>query len=352
MVDLSSNDYLGFARDPEFEEEVRQFLDEQGSIRTGSTGSRLLTGNSPLHLNVEESLARLYEAETALLFNSGYDANLGLLGSVPQRGDLVLYDSLVHASIRDGLQLSKARNVRFDHLSMDDLDRKFRINSNAGGQCYVVTESVFSMDGDSPDLLALAEWCEQNNCLLIVDEAHAVGVFGEQGRGLIPNLDLCHKVFARVVTFGKALGCHGAAVLAGDDLREYLVNFARSLIYTTSLPAHTLAAILVGHRRLLTSPRIALLKERRLEFVELIEKYGLSGKFLPSNSAIHACVVPGNSEARSLSHELAEAGFDVRPVLAPTVSEGSERLRFCIHAYNTTDEFETVMQLLTKYLLE
>ena len=312
----------------------------------------MLTGNSPLHQKVEESLASLYEAETALLFNSGYDANLGLLGSVPQRGDLVLYDSLVHASIRDGLQLSKARSIRFDHLSMDDLDRKYQNNYHADGQCYVVTESVFSMDGDSPDLLALVEWCEQNKCLLIVDEAHAVGVFGEQGRGLIPNLDLCQKVFARVVTFGKALGCHGAAVLASEDLREYLVNFARSLIYTTSLPAHTLATILVGHRRLLTSPRIALLKERREEFVELIEKYGLTEKFLPSNSAIHACVVPGNSWVRSLSHELAEAGFDVRPVLAPTVSEGSERLRFCIHAYNSTDEFESVMQLLTKYLLE
>jgi 8-amino-7-oxononanoate synthase len=231
MVDFCSNDYLGLAK---------QLSTEHDHWAMGSTGSRLLAGNYELIENVEEKIAQFHQSETALIFNSGYDANVGLLSSVPQRGDIVIYDSLAHASIRDGIRLSFAQSFSFAHNDMDDLARRLQ---SASGNIFVVTESVFSMDGDMCPLIRLVELCEKYSAHLIIDEAHATGVVGYNGEGLVQELQVQDRIFARVHTFGKACGCHGAAVLGSQQLRDFLINFARSFIYTTALSPHAVAVI-------------------------------------------------------------------------------------------------------------
>src|SRR5690606_26004002 len=181
-----------------------------------STGSRLLSGNFELYEKAENFLAEFHNSEAGLIFNSGYDANLGFFSSVPQKGDVVFYDEYIHASIRDGLQLSRAKSFKFRHNDIEDLQKgiiRFRESDrNNFADIYVVTESVFSMDGDIPDLENLSAFTDENNCFLVIDEAHSVGIFGVKGEGLVQHFGLEEKVFARIVTFGKAMGVHGAAI--------------------------------------------------------------------------------------------------------------------------------------------
>lgn len=237
LIDFSSNDYLGFARNRKVSEVGARILQNDNSAENGATGSRLITGNHLLYEGTEKMLADFHQSNSALIFNSGYDANLGFFASVPQRGDLVFYDELIHASIRDGISLGNAKAQKFPHNNFKNLEEKIQKEKGKllpDAEIFVVTESVFSMDGDSPDLKVLSKLCKKLKCRLIVDEAHAVGVFGANGVGLVQVLGLQNEVFARIVTFGKAMGCHGAAVLGDAKLREYLINFARSFIYTTA----------------------------------------------------------------------------------------------------------------------
>ena len=247
-VDFCSNDYLGIAR--------RNLLQVDSKLHSGSTGSRLLTGNYPLIEEVESFIAAFHGAKASLIFNSGYDANLGLLSSIPQRGDTVLYDSLSHASIRDGIRLSFAESFSFQHNDLDDLEMKLKKEAN---RVFVVTESVFSMDGDICPLREIVELTERYGANLIIDEAHATGVIGERGEGLAQQLNLEDHVFARLHTFGKACGSHGAAVLGSPNLKSYLVNFARPLIYSTALPEQV-----VGHIKLSYELFPDMKKERKM----------------------------------------------------------------------------------------
>ena len=208
-IDFSSNDYLGFSRHKTITKAVESALKKTVFVN-GSTGSRLLSGNHAIHIEVENELATFFNTPAALLFNSGYDANLGLLSCVPQRGDIILYDELCHASIRDGIQLSNATSYSFKHNTLSDLEKKYRNTKKASATTYIVVESIYSMDGDCAPLKDLSEFCTQHACYLIVDEAHATGVFGIQGKGRVDELCLEDFIFARVVTFEKALGCHGA----------------------------------------------------------------------------------------------------------------------------------------------
>ncbi|NNG09052.1 MAG: 8-amino-7-oxononanoate synthase, partial [Arenibacter sp.] len=327
LIDFSSNDYLGFARDEAVFKMASEILRNEGICANGATGSRLLTGNSELYGQLETQLAKFYDTEAALVFNSGYDANIGFFSSVPQRGDVVLYDELCHASIRDGIGMSHAQHYKFKHNDVEDLYRSIeRVKSkNTDSTIYVVTESVFSMDGDAPDLEALAVLCKANGCYLVVDEAHAVGVYGEKGEGLLHQLVQQDKVFARIITFGKAMGCHGAAILGSEALKSYLVNFARSFIYTTGLPPHSLATILAVHQCLENNEQegqpfagIQALKNNIQFFNARLTALGLEQHFIPSNSAIHCCLVPGNEQVKYWSGQLREKGFDVKPIMSPT----------------------------------
>lgn len=349
LIDFSSNDYLGFAKSEAIFHRTSEILDSKNVRQNGSTGSRLLSGNSPLHEATENFLATFHQAETALLFNSGYDANLGFFASVPQRGDVVFYDELIHASIRDGLRQSLAKSYKFKHNDWHALQLRSEEREQIG-EVYVVTESVFSMDGDSPDLKALADFCTKNKFRLIVDEAHAVGVFGEKGEGLVQGLGIESQVFARINTFGKALGCHGATILGCKNLQEYLINFARSFIYTTALPPHAIATVRAAYSELETTENRLKLHENIVFFKTEVKSHNLQSHFIPSCSAIHSCEISGNEKVKKAAQLLQAKGFDVKPILSPTVPVGKERLRFCLHSYNSTQEISEVLDVLATFV--
>ena len=353
VVDFSSNDYLSFSKSESIFNRASIILKDENIISNGATGSRLLSGNHKLYNKTEDVLCKFHESESALIFNSGYDANIGFFSSVPQRGDLIFYDEFIHASIRDGIKMSNAKAYKFKHNNIEDLSSHIERSRNIDGdenEIYVVTESVFSMDGDTPDLKSLVELCQENNFHLVVDEAHAVGVFGESGCGVVQELGIQNDVFARIITFGKAIGCHGAAVLGSNDLKNYLINFARSFIYTTALPPHSLATILASYDRLKHPISTNELKENIKYFNLQIEKFKLKTLFIESNSAIHCCVISGNTKVKDIAFELKVKGFDVKPILSPTVPEGQERLRFCLHSYNTEKEIAEVLKLLAIFV--
>ena len=343
LVDFCSNDYLGFARSAALKELIKKELNEYGDKLIGSTGSRLISGNSSYIETLEKEIAIFHHAEAGLIYNSGYDANLGLFSCLPQKGDTIIMDELVHASIIDGARLSFANRYSFRHNDLASLEEKLK---HAKGNCYVVVESVYSMDGDTPALKEIAELIEKYSAQLIVDEAHAVGLYKN---GLVCELGLEDKIFARIVTFGKALGCHGAIILGGNLLREYLVNFSRSFIYTTAASFHQFAAINMAYRHLLTADdAIEKLQANIILFKNLVPG-NQQLQLIQSDSTIQCLIAGSNARAKGLAGVLQAAGLDVRPILSPTVPKGSERLRICLHAFNTADEIALLADKLNNY---
>lgn len=353
LIDFSSNDYLGFANCSEIFNSTHQLLKENDLLKNGASGSRLLSGNHMMYAHAENYISRFHEADTALIFNSGYAANMGFFSSIPQRGDVILYDELVHSSIRDGIKMSNAKAFKFSHNDLEDLQLKIQRHKNVNSlqEIYIVTESVFSMDGDMPDLITMAGLGEELNCFLVVDEAHALGVFGNKGEGVVQQLGIEEKVFARIMTFGKGLGCHGAAILGSDALRNYLINFASSFIYTTALPPHPVAGILTAYKALENTSQIKTLQQNIKIFKEGILANNLQDHFLPSNSAIQSCIIPNIEKLRETAVELQLKGYNVKPILHPTVSKGKERLRFCIHSFNTKEEISQLLKLLANFIV-
>ncbi len=341
-IDFFSNDYLGLATTGTLAELMRK--DDIDS--TGSTGSRLLSGNNEQVEILEHTIASFHKAEAALLFNSGYDANMGLLASITNRHSTILSDELCHASIIDGIRLSQCnRKYRFAHNDLSDLEEKLKKHT-ADGPVIVVVESVYSMDGDMTPLADVVHLCGQYDAQLIVDEAHATGVIGAHGEGLVCTLGLQDKIFARVHTFGKALGCHGAAVVGNNTLKQYLINFARPFIYTTALPGHSLHAIHTAYQYLSEHSfgnsqlheLIAYFRTRVAETAMEVWK--------DSVSPIQALVVSSNEQCRVLAAKLQGAGLEVRPILYPTVPLGMERLRVCLHSFNTREQIDLLICVL------
>ena len=356
LVDFASNDYLGFSKSESIFKETHSYLIHHKIIQNGATGSRLLSGNHIVYQDAENYIAKFHQSESALLFNSGYDANVGFFSAVPQRNDVILFDELAHASIRDGIKLSNAKSYKFQHNDFEDLERIILKLSTSNQQpltIFVVTESVFSMDGDTPNLEELVQICDKHNCYLVVDEAHALGVFGDQGEGLVQMLGLQDSVFARIMTFGKGLGCHGAAIIGNQKLIDYLVNFARSFIYTTGLSPHSVATILVAYQHLKTEKEaLKKLRENVIHFNQEKNQLGLNPLFVRSKSAIQSAIIPGNQKVKNSASLLQEKGFDVKAILSPTVPEGQERLRFCLHSYNSKEEISEVLQFLATLLFK
>ena len=351
-IDFASNDYVGFAESKTIFDDVHKLLTERNLHQNGATGSRLLTGNHDLYTETENQISNFHDAETALLFNSGYDANIGFFSAVPQKGDCILYDELIHASIRDGIQLSNATAYKFKHNDDEDLERLIlKAKLNPETNIYVVTESVFSMDGDTPPIVELASLCQKHDAYFIVDEAHALGVFGDKGEGLVQMLDLQKQVFARIITFGKGLGCHGAVILGSAELKSYLVNFARSLIYTTGLSPHAIATIQIAYQHLEHNKEAR--EKLRLNiniFNQQKQLLGLKPLFVRSKSAIQCAVVPGNQKVKDIAKQFQEKGFNVKAILSPTVPEGQERLRICLHSYNSEEEISTLLNQLSNLI--
>ncbi len=341
QIDFCSNDYLGLARSAALQRLVTQETEQFSDYLLGATGSRLLSGNHPVYELLEAQLAAFHQAEAALLFNSGYVANLGLFSAVPQRSDTIFYDEASHASIKEGIRLSLAKAFSFKHNCLDDLARKFK---RATGHVYVAVESVYSMDGDQAPLTALAAFCQRQGAYLIVDEAHSNGLFGEKGEGLVVEKNLKEQVFARVMTFGKAIGSHGAAVVGSDSLKNYLINFSRPFIYTTALPLHNILAIKSAYSFL-----PSLQAERK--HLKMLAQYfnqsleAITGRpGLPESGPINSIFANSVAQLKKMSELLQKNNLDVRPVFSPTVPVGKERLRVIIHAYNTQEQVDLLLQ--------
>ncbi|MFZ5553278.1 MAG: aminotransferase class I/II-fold pyridoxal phosphate-dependent enzyme [Bacteroidota bacterium] len=330
LTDFFSNDYLGFAK--------KNTELPESFMASGSGGARLISGNYPLLEETEKVLADFHDSEEALIFNSGYTANLGFFSAFTQRDITILYDELSHASIRDGIRLSLAKSFSFRHNDVNDLEEKLK---RAEGKIIIAVESVYSMDGDFAPLKEIVRLAEKYNAFLFADEAHAGGVFGEKGEGRVVEEGWQKAVHARLITFGKAWGLHGAVILCSSWMKKFLVNFSRPFIYTTALPPIAVFHILkrTGEIKNASSQR-ELLKSNIRYFRENIS--GMSG-FLLSSSPVQSCLIKGNIAAKKKAEQLRKKGLDVKAILSPTVPEGKERIRICLHSFNTKNEIDLLL---------
>lgn len=344
LADFTSNDYLGLARSQTLAALIHSKLNTLALPPNGATGSRLLSGNANYTREVEQKLANRFKSESALIFNSGYSANLAVLSAIPQRHDTILYDELAHACIKDGARLSLAKHHSFRHNDLNDLELKLK---RASGQVFIAVESIYSMDGDVCPMQDLVQLAETHNAAIILDEAHSTGVEGAQGSGLSTALNLHERIAIRVFTFGKAMGIHGACVAGSLTLTEYLINHARPFIYTTALPPHSIASIDCAFQYL-EQHADELQKNLKTNIAHFLSGADILANRTPSASAIQTAIFPGNDHARRAAHQLQEQGFDVRPILSPTVPAGAERLRICLHTYNTPEEITALTTALAE----
>lgn len=344
MLNLSSNDYLGLAADRELREEFLQTLTPDNFLPTSSS-SRLLTGNFSIYEELEAELAALFGTEAALVLNSGYHANMGILPAVSNQHTLILADKLVHASIIDGIRLTTARCIRYRHNDLAQLERLLEQNHSYYQQIIVVTESIFSMDGDQADLQALVGLKRKyTNVLLYVDEAHAFGVRGKRGLGCAEEAGCIKDIDFLVGTFGKAAASAGAYIVCSRVIREYLVNRMRTLIFTTALPPINIAWTLFVVRKL------AGMHERRehLEKISRMLREALQAKGYqcPSTSHIVPMIIGSSEDTVLRAEALQRHGFYALPVRPPTVPEGTSRIRFSLTAEIKEQEIEKTIKYL------
>jgi len=343
-INLCSNDYLGLSKSPLLKEAVIAAI--RATDRVGSTGSRLLSGHAGIWNEVEAEFAQYAGTEAALFFGSGYSANLGLISSLISRDDVVFSDTLNHASIIDGIRLSGARKFIYPHLDLNALEAVLR--SHAGERCrkMIVTETIFSMDGDVAPVAHIQTLAEKYGAELIVDEAHATGVHGPAGRGIAAQAGIAEKVFAVVHTCGKALASAGAFVCGSTILKEHLINRARTFIFSTALPPYLAGQIraALGISLLMNQERAAL-QTNSTNLESAMRAMGLDTA--GSTSQIVPAVIGSNEDALGASEFLRREGFAVRAIRPPTVAEGTARLRFSLTAAISSADvsrLETVLQ--------
>lgn len=338
LIDFSSNDYLGLARSANLAASVIQECAKHANLLNGlgSTGSRLLTGNSAYAQNLETQIALFHGYEAGLLFSCGYMANVGLLSAVASSQDIIFFDAGVHASTRDGCRLSRAQPFPFRHNDLKHLENRLK-NCSAKGSRFICIESIYSTDGSIAPLPEICELARKFEANLIVDEAHAVGVHGPNGSGLVAKHNLTCQIFAQVTTFSKALGVYGAIVLGSHTLKQALINFATSYIYTTALPLHSLAAIKCSYDLL---PKLECERKHLQKLIQIFRNEH------PRSFAtqIQSVRIEGNSAVKQLAQKLTRQGFDVRPLMSPTVQRGDEVLRICLHAFNTEVELKELLK--------
>ena len=339
-TDFFTNDYLGLARSAELAKSIGELHKELGIVN-GSSGSRLLGGNSSFTEKVEEDLSDIFKSEACLIFNSGYAANLAVLSSLPQKGDTIIYDSLSHASLKDGARLSLASRYSFRHNDLSDLEQKIKTST---GKRYIVVESVYSMDGDECPLSEIIALADKHDASIILDEAHSTGVTGPRGAGLAVKQNIHDKIDIRIYTFGKGMGVHGACVAGSHTLIRYLINFARPFIYTTALPQHEVVSIQCAFKYLANNSSLQHTLRKKIDCY-LSGISGLTNR-TASHTAIQTILVPGNENIRQVATTLQDQGFDVRPILSPTVPKGMERLRICLHTFNNDDEIIALTKTL------
>jgi 8-amino-7-oxononanoate synthase len=338
-IDFSSNDYFGFAQSG--------LLDNETGLQmaSGATGSRSITGNSALAESTEQLVADFHQRPSALIFNTGYMANVGLFSCLLGKADTYIADEYIHASMIDGMRLSYASRLRFKHNDLADLEKKLAL---ATGKKIVAVESVYSMDGDMAPLKEMMAICKAHQALLVVDEAHATGIYGIRGEGLVCANQLHNDVYAVVHTFGKAMGLHGAAITGSSTLRNFLLNQARSFIFTTALPPYHYLAIQKAYQ-LLPGANRHVLQDLIQYFRDSIAM--INGvHFINSNSPIQGIMVGDNFATRALADYLWQQGFFVRPILSPTVPIGKERIRICIHSFNNRQQITALVNAVQQHI--
>ena len=316
LINLSSNNYLGFADNKKITEEFLNYTGDKFSL--GSASARLLTGTLPVYKELEKLITTLFYKESALLFNSGYHANVGINSSIASKGDVIFSDKLNHASIIDGMRLSEAKFFRYPHNNMEALEKLLNRERKNFNNAIIVSESVFSMDGDIADIEKLVELKEKYNCLLILDEAHAFGVFGKTGLGVAETLGLTDKVDLIVGTFGKAIGSMGAFAAGNNIIINYLTNKARSFIFSTALPP-----INIAFSKWIIENKLPFTYEKKKKMLELGQKAGSQSHIIP-------LVIGDNKETVDTCDILFQNGYFTLPIRPPTVPEGTSRIRISL----------------------
>lgn len=347
VVNLSANNYLGLAAHPAIRQAARGAIDEWG---VGSAASRLIVGNTRLHDQLERRLAQFHQTPDAVLFNSGYHANLGVIGGLVGNGDLIFSDALNHASIIDGCRLSRATVLVYPHRDLVGLEGLLREHSRHSGRRLIVTESVFSMDGDRADLVALARLAGQYQCWLMVDEAHAIGVVGSHGQGLAAALGLQSAVDILVGTLGKAIGSFGGYAAGGAEVCALFRQRARSFVFTTALPAPIVAASIAGLDLLEGAEgerRRAQLWRHIADMDAGLVSLGIRERSSEQMSAIFPILVGDASQTMGICEELFERGLHIQGIRPPTVPRGTSRLRLTLMATHSDGDLQRVMGALT-----
>ena len=344
-ADFISNNYLGLAGN------TIDLLDEQNSgeislLPSGSTGSRLVSGNHPILKELEEACAHFFNAESCLFFQNGYMANLALLSVAAGRQDTYIYDDACHVSLKDGMRLSLATKYPFRHNDPEDLERKLK---KAVGRIFIVVESIYSMDGDLCALQPIAALAEKYHAHIILDEAHSTGTIGPSGRGLTAMMGMEDRIWARIYTFGKALGASGAVLSISKTTKEYLTNFSHPVIYSTApMPVH--AGICLEQLRCLQQNPV--LTEKLQANITHWNKSGESiGSVISKNkmSPVQYFLMTGNENALHTAKHLETLGYQTKAMLSPTVKAGTERLRISLHSFNSSTQIDELIRLLGEF---
>lgn len=336
LLNLSSNNYLNIADNQAI---TQEFLDNVGNRYSfGSASARLLTGTLPVYQELEELLSSLYGKESALLYNSGYHANVGISSALNQKGDVVFSDKLNHASIIDGMRLSDGKFFRFPHNDMHALEKLLERERKNFNNAFIITESVFSMDGDIEDLKKIVELKKKYNCIMIIDEAHAFGVFGEKGLGVAEELGIIDDVDLLVGTFGKAIGSMGAFVTGSKTMIDFLINKSRSFIFSTALPP-----INIAFSKWIIETQISKTAQKRKNMLNLAKKFGSQSHIIP-------VVIGENKDTVDLCEVLFHNGYFTLPIRPPTVPVGTSRLRLSLTADIREDELQTLKEKIDEVL--
>lgn len=339
-LNFCSNNYLGLANHPALCAAAKNAIDRYGC---GSGASRLISGNMTLHEELERKIAELKGTEAALVFNSGFQANTGILSTLVGEGDVILSDSLNHASIIDGCRLSRAKVMVYAHCDLEQLERGLR-NSPPKARRLVVTESLFSMDGDQAPLAEIVGLAERHGAIVMVDEAHATGVFEPNGAGLVTNLGLGDRVLVQMGTLGKALGGFGAYVAGGKALRELLINRCRSFIFTTALPPAVIAMALAAIELVQREPERRQALRNNCDLLRAgLKSMGYS--LANSRSQILPLMIGDAAQCTKLSDDLLQGGVFAQGIRPPTVPEGTSRLRITLMATHTREQIDRALQV-------
>jgi 8-amino-7-oxononanoate synthase len=346
LLNMSSNNYLGLADHPRLKEAAIAAIRAYGC---GAGASRLMTGSTPLHEQLEQRLAAFKGSEQALLFGSGYLANMGVITSLVGKGDVVLSDEFNHASIVDGCRLSRAERRIYPHCNIAALAQQLEELECVGhrGTRLVVTDSVFSMDGDLAPLAEISALCERYNALLMVDEAHATGCLGPAGRGLIAQMGLDREAVISINTLSKSFGVTGAFVSGSGPLREFLINVARHFIFTTALPPADVAASLAALDILEEEPELPIRLQRQAAFFRNgLQKLGFST--LASETQIIPLLIKDETRALHMAEALREHGLYAVAIRPPTVPPGAARIRFSVMASHTLEDLSFALDVVEK----